>query len=455
MSDYELAIERNKAANRALLASLGIEKPLLQAPNPVKKRKRAPSTPVEPSRKSARISEDKKLPNYSYVDLQASDSEDGDLKTRRSRRARPKKAEQAVPTSTDANALIPTFVNNRNTHKINPKRFRPDPKQHGEIPGIKVGHWWETRMQCSADGVHAPPVSGISGSGTGSAYSIALSGGYEDDVDEGFRFTFTGSGGRDLSGTAKNPKNLRTAPQSSDQQLVGGNLALSNSCQSGLPVRVIRGYKATLGPPEGYRYDGLYKVVKAWCDVGISGYKVWRFAFMRIDGQKPIDYKAGRPDDKEEDEPNEAEEDTLENTADVSTQETATEAAVEKTAEAADKDTIPDAKDTTVVEKDTAAPEKDTTTVDKKDTAVVDTKDTAAVDTKDTAVVDTKDATALDKNETTIVVKKTSTVIKKETVTAVKKDTKVTVKKVTVAVAKEIESTVVGDTRRRSGRNKN
>ncbi|KAI5839828.1 PUA-like domain-containing protein, partial [Morchella snyderi] len=278
----------NKAANRALLASLGIERPLFQAPAPIKKRKKL-AVVVEPSRKSARISEDKKSPHYGYVEFPESDSEDGGAKTRRNKRARTKKTAKMGPTRTDADALIPTYVNERNAHRLNPKRFRPDPKQHGEIPGVKVGHWWETRMECSADGVHAPPVSGISGSGNGSAYSIALSGGYEDDVDEGFRFTFTGSGGRNLSGTAKNPKNLRTAPQSSDQQLVGGNLALSNSCESGLPVRVIRGYKATLGPPEGYRYDGLYKVVKAWSDVGMSGYKVWRFAFMRVDGQEPVD----------------------------------------------------------------------------------------------------------------------------------------------------------------------
>ncbi|CAG8847467.1 3245_t:CDS:2, partial [Racocetra persica] len=45
------------------------------------------------------------------------------------------------------------------------------------------------------------------------ATSIALSGGYEDDVDWGEAFTYTGSGGRDLKGTKNNPKNLRTAPQ--------------------------------------------------------------------------------------------------------------------------------------------------------------------------------------------------------------------------------------------------
>lgn len=69
-------------------------------------------------------------------------------------------------------------------------------------------------------------------------------------VDLGFSFTFTGSGGRDLkgpistlsvkplfarltlllplptTGTKANPKNLRTAPQSSDQEFTGVNQAL-------------------------------------------------------------------------------------------------------------------------------------------------------------------------------------------------------------------------------------
>lgn len=141
----------------------------------------------------------------------------------------------------------------------------------------------------TAADTHKPTVGGIYGSVSTGAYSVAVSGGYEDDVDEGFRFTFTGSGGRDLKGTAKNPKNLRTAPQSSDQTLTGFNLALKVSCDTGNPVRVIRGYKAALGPDQGYRYDGLYKVLKAWQETGLSGFKVWKYAFKRIDGQAPLD----------------------------------------------------------------------------------------------------------------------------------------------------------------------
>jgi E3 ubiquitin-protein ligase UHRF1 len=53
-------------------------------------------------------------------------------------------------------------------------------------------------MGASWDGTHTAPVAGIVGKVGVGVYSIALSGGYEDDFDEGFRFVYTGSGGRDL-----------------------------------------------------------------------------------------------------------------------------------------------------------------------------------------------------------------------------------------------------------------
>lgn len=48
-------------------------------------------------------------------------------------------------------------------------------------------------------------------------------GGYEDDVDHGVEFTYTGSGGRDLSG------NKRTAEQSCDQTLTRENKSVLSS----------------------------------------------------------------------------------------------------------------------------------------------------------------------------------------------------------------------------------
>ncbi|GBM47236.1 E3 ubiquitin-protein ligase UHRF1 [Araneus ventricosus] len=120
-------------------------------------------------------------------------------------------------------------------------------------------------------------------------YSLALSGGYEDDVDLGDSFIYTGEGGRDLRGTKTNPKNLRTAPQSKDQLLEKGNLALARNVESGLPVRVLRGYKlrSNYAPEEGYRYDGLYKVVKYYMTTGLSGFKVYKFHLERIKEQAP------------------------------------------------------------------------------------------------------------------------------------------------------------------------
>ncbi|KAI0031753.1 PUA-like domain-containing protein [Vararia minispora EC-137] len=178
-----------------------------------------------------------------------------------------------------------------------------DPKVFGAIPGVKVGDWWETREECSTAAIHAPWVAGISGSKDG-AYSIALSGGYEDDVDLGDAFTFTGAGGRDLKGTKQNPKNLRTAPQSCDQTFDNaGNHALLVSSQTKRPVRVIRGYKlkSPFAPPEGYRYDGLYTVEKAWQEPGMNpkGYLVCKFALKRVSGQLPLTATPAKDDGEE------------------------------------------------------------------------------------------------------------------------------------------------------------
>lgn len=143
--------------------------------------------------------------------------------------------------------------NNRNKRPV----ARDRPNFYGAVPGIEVGYIWETRMECSRDGIMRPPVAGIH-AGPEGAYSIALSGGYEDDVDLGDCFTYTGEGGRALRGTKTKPKNLRTAPQSKDQTLDRGNLALSLNVTTRHPVRVIRGYKLDneFAPEYGYRYDG-------------------------------------------------------------------------------------------------------------------------------------------------------------------------------------------------------
>merc|ERR1719167_1039522 len=172
-----------------------------------------------------------------------------------------------------------------------------DKNHFGPIPGIEVGMSWLFRVQISEEGIHRPPVGGIAGSAKIGCPSIVLAGGYEDDVDDGDEFTYTGSGGRDLSG------NKRTAEQSSDQKLERTNAAIARSCKArfdikkggdagdkwkeGKPIRVVRNYKgqkhSKYAPEEGNRYDGIYKVVKYWPEKGQRGFIEWRYLFRRDD----------------------------------------------------------------------------------------------------------------------------------------------------------------------------
>ncbi|CDS81876.1 uncharacterized protein SPSC_00062 [Sporisorium scitamineum] len=182
-----------------------------------------------------------------------------------------------------------------------------NPKTFGHIPGIPIGTPWEKRMDCSTDAVHAPTVAGISGNELDGCWSICLSGGYEDDIDLGDSFTYTGSGGRDLKGTVNNPKNLRTAPQSSDQRWEGKNAALRRSVETKKPVRVVRGWKAggRYAPREGYVYAGLYRVTRAWMEKGAAGWLVCKFQFVRLAGQAALptfDHEQDKDEDENEEE---------------------------------------------------------------------------------------------------------------------------------------------------------
>ena len=158
----------------------------------------------------------------------------------------------------------------------------------GELPDIQEGSEFENRYYLSKYGVHRPLQAGISGSQTEGADSIVLSGGYEDDKDDGDVIIYTGYGGR----------NQTTGLQDADQQLSKQNLALTINCQQGLPVRVIRGYnhQSEFSPVQGYRYDGLYRVESYWRERGLSGYFVWRFRLTKINSSLHSDIvKEDRP----------------------------------------------------------------------------------------------------------------------------------------------------------------
>ncbi|XP_058724115.1 histone-lysine N-methyltransferase family member SUVH9-like [Vicia villosa] len=154
----------------------------------------------------------------------------------------------------------------------------------GPIPGICIGDVFLYRMELVVTSLHGHPQAGIdylpgsmSSNGEPIATSVIVSGGYEDDVDQGDVIIYSGHGGQD--------KNSR---QVFHQKLEGGNLAMERSMHYGIEVRVIRGVRYEgLSSSSGkvYVYDGLYRIVKYWFDVGKSGFGVYKFKLWRIDGQ--------------------------------------------------------------------------------------------------------------------------------------------------------------------------
>ncbi|KAL6176123.1 hypothetical protein ACLB2K_052759 [Fragaria x ananassa] len=173
------------------------------------------------------------------------------------------------------------------------KIFVTIPSDHfGPIPaendpernqGVMVGECWEDRLECRQWGAHFPHVSGIAGQSNHGAQSVVLSGGYLDDEDHGEWFLYTGSGGRDLSGNKRTNKD-----QSFDQTFEKYNKALQVSCQKGYPVRVVRSHKekrSAYAPEKGLRYDGVYRIEKCWRKVGVQGFKVCRYLFVRCDNE--------------------------------------------------------------------------------------------------------------------------------------------------------------------------
>ncbi|KAI3622599.1 uhrf1 protein [Moniliophthora roreri] len=263
------------ARNKELLRSLGLDKPFFEPkqkrqPKQAKKRKAAENETYEDDG-SALSSPPAKAPRTAAV------TDNGGLRrsTRNAGKAVDYKAEKIIqdPEPVSVKAGIRRKGNTGPQGGLNGRRVH-NPKVFGSIPGIEVGTWWETREECSVDAVHAPFVAGIAGGPEG-AYSVALSGGYEDDVDLGYAFFA-----------------LHLKASISHLKTMQRNKALKVSSETKEPVRVIRGYKldSKYAPYEGYRYDGLYIVEKVWMEKGLNakGFLVCKFAFKRLPDQPPL-----------------------------------------------------------------------------------------------------------------------------------------------------------------------
>ncbi|GJT95024.1 histone-lysine N-methyltransferase family member SUVH9-like protein [Tanacetum coccineum] len=131
-------------------------------------------------------------------------------------------------------------------------------------------------------GIHGVPQAGIdflpasmSPDKEPIATSVIVLCGYEDDEDSGDVIVYTRHDEQD--------KNLKLHVV--DQKLEGGNLGMERSMQYGIEVRV-RGLKYKGGHSEKlYVYDGIYKVTDAWLEDGKSGFGVYKFKLVRIEGQ--------------------------------------------------------------------------------------------------------------------------------------------------------------------------
>ncbi|KAF9015926.1 hypothetical protein BDZ89DRAFT_1076065 [Hymenopellis radicata] len=158
----------------------------------------------------------------------------------------------------------------------------------GHIPGFPPGSKFEDRVACCHAGVHGHTQAGIHSS-DGKARSITLSGRYEDDMDKGTYFIYTGEGGR----------KDRSKIQDEDQAWCKGNLHLMNACKKRSAIRVIRGYgerNSTYATEKGYRYDGLYVITHAWRQKGKQNKLMCRFLFQKLKNQNSLTWG---PDDVE------------------------------------------------------------------------------------------------------------------------------------------------------------
>lgn len=149
----------------------------------------------------------------------------------------------------------------------------------GHVGGVELGALFASRKEVKAAKLHKVEEDGISWGrdeqGRVKADAIVLNNGYEDDVDGWDEITYTGVGGRTRD------SRQQTSDQDWDKQ---GNAGLSESFAAGAPIRVIRGSSGEkdFSPLKGYRYDGLYEIVRKWDETGRAGFMICRFLLRRL-----------------------------------------------------------------------------------------------------------------------------------------------------------------------------
>lgn len=117
--------------------------------------------------------------------------------------------------------------------------------------GLEVGQWFPIRLSALYYGAHGASQAGISGDTKNGAYSVVVSGLYDElDRDMGDVLYYSGSGSHDN----EDPKTH--APSTNQTRTLHASLRTQK------PVRVLRNKsKHRFAPTDGIRYDGLYVVI--------------------------------------------------------------------------------------------------------------------------------------------------------------------------------------------------
>lgn len=165
-------------------------------------------------------------------------------------------------------------------HVIDSRRIVRNAEVYGHN-GLAPGFWGPYRRNLILHGAHLQHQRGIAGDESQGAYSIVVSGQYEDvDVDEGNVIYYSGEG-------AQGKKSSKSIDRKS-------NRAMNASIRTRNPVRVLRAAKkgSQYAPPCGYRYDGLYECVGKETRLNAAGAFYERFKLVRLerDDQPELDF---------------------------------------------------------------------------------------------------------------------------------------------------------------------
>lgn len=152
--------------------------------------------------------------------------------------------------------------------------------------GLTPGDWFPKMIVARFNGAHSGGLRGISGDPDRGAFSIVVSGQYEEDLDEGEVLYYSG----EAADKNENPHELiRRAT----------NDSLVESYGNRQPVRVLR--SASKGERErhyapacGVRYDGLYTVIAVQERHNAKGGLYQRFKLRRLGGQEDLEDIAAR-----------------------------------------------------------------------------------------------------------------------------------------------------------------